>query len=262
MIKRRNKMRNKTIVAIIILLAAGAFLYFAPSLAAETCYYEPYYLSSNLRSVDQYFASRICTQPIVDKYWNTFGFKKKYWDDGFGYEDVCNWQKPLGRIMAALYLLENSYSPKATSLSDWSGPGVRWAYPYSGTVYKMLDDLRGKCYNNDWWAYTSWGPFTDDRIEYYWPLIYHVNTFQRAAIVLHEGHHYGIKENHSCNDYKDTNWEDWRPYASETYYLISYYWSANRHTSSVWKSYAADRADARIASKFCNPPPAWVQNFR
>lgn len=255
-------MKKKNFIWLVLLMTLGTYFIITPIINADTCYYEPYYLSSNLRAIDQYFVSQMCNQATVDKYWNTFGFRKKYWDDGFGYYDVCNWQKPLGRIMAALFLLENSYYPKATSLSDWSGPGVRWAYPYSGTVYKSLSDLRGKCFNNNWWAYTRWGAFTDDRIEFYWPLIYRVHVIQRAAVILHEGHHYGIKKNHSCNDSQDRNWEDWRPYASETYYLISYYWSANRYTSSVWKSYAADRADVRIATKFCNPPPAWVQNFR
>lgn len=231
-------------------------------LEGETCYYEAYYLSSALRAMDQYFVSRICVQSIVDRYWNTYGFQKKYWDDGFGYDDVCSWQQPLGRTMGALYLLENSYTPKASSLSDWSGPGVKWAYPYSGTVYNGLDDLRQMCFNNDWWAYTRWGLFVDDRIEYYWPLTYRVHTIQRGAVVLHEGHHYGIKKDHSCSSTQDSNWSDWRPYASETYYLISYYWSANQHTSTAWKGYAADRADARIAGKFCNTPPDWVVNFR
>ena len=231
---------------------------------AETCYYDPWRLSAELRAIDKYFVSRICVQSTVDKYWNTFGFNKGYWDDGMGWEDCCNWQKPLGRIFGTLYLLENSYSPKATSLSDRSGSAVKWAYPYSGTVYRGLDDLRCKCKNGSWWAYTTWGWwfFVDDRIEYYWKMIYEVNAIQRAAVILHEGHHYGIKEDHSCNDSQDRNWEDNRPYTSETYYLISYYWYANRHTSSAWRGYSADRADARIASKFCNTPPAWVRNFR
>ena len=246
----------------VLLVLAGVYVVSALPLGAETCFYEPNYLSEDLREMDQYFVSRICEQSIVDKYWKTFGFRKKYWDDGFGYNDVCNWQKPLGRAMGALYLLENSYDPKATDLDDWSGPGVRWAYPYSGKVYKGLDDLRQKCFNKSWWAFTKWGFFTDDRIEYYWPFTYRIHTIQRAAIVLHEGHHYGIKKNHSCNDSQDENWEDWRPYASETYYLISYFWDANRHTSSCWKEYAADRADARIGAKFCNPVPDWVKNFR
>lgn len=255
-------MRTKRNGWMILIFAITVFLTVLPQVRAETCFYDPYNLPSNLRAIDQYFVSRICVQSTVDKYWNTFGFRKKYWDDGFGYHDVCNWQKPLGRVMGSLYLLENSYYPKATSLSDWSGPGVRWAYPYSGTVYKDLDDLRQKCFNKSWWAYTRWGIFTDDRIEYYWPLIYEVHAIQRAAVVLHEAHHYGVKKEHSCNDSQDENWSDWLPYASETYFLISYYWSANRHTSSVWKSYAADRADVRIATKFCNQPPAWVRNFR
>jgi hypothetical protein len=114
-------MKRKVRVWVVLSIALGAYLCFAPAVEAATCYYEPYFLSSDLRAMDQYFVSRICEQSIVDKYWGTFGFRKKYWDDGFGYYDVCNWQKPLGRTMGALYLLENSYEPKAANLSERSG---------------------------------------------------------------------------------------------------------------------------------------------
>ncbi len=251
----------KSLVNINLLLISFTLLVNVKS-KSETCYYDPWNLSAELRAIDQYFVSRICVQSTIDKYWYTFGFSKSYWDDGMGYEDCCNWQKPLGRIFGTLYLLENSFSPKATSLNDWSGSAVKWAYPYSGTVYDDLDDLRCKCRNENWLAMTRYGFWVNDRIEYYWRMIYKIHAISRAAVILHEAHHYGIKEGHSCNERQDQNWEDNRPYASETYFLISYYWYANTNTSSTWREYSADRADARIASKFCNTPPDWVRNFR
>ncbi len=229
---------------------------------AASCTYRPWDLEPGERSLERYFVNRMCSQPTVDKFWNTFGFRSSYWDDGFGFHDVCNWQKPLGRMMGSLFLLENSFSPRASSLNDWSGDAVKWAYPYSGTVYRDLDDLRGRCSNGSAAAATYRGAFVNDRIEFYFNGIYNMNAIERAASVLHEGHHYGGRVSHSCNSGQDRNWSDWRPYASDTYYAISYYWNANSHTNASWKEYAADYADARIANRFCNVVPAWVRNFR
>lgn len=240
------------------------FLAFAagPAMAAECSNYGDM-LEPEERSMDRYLNYRICDRSgdFVSRYWDTFGFRKKYWDDGFGYEDVCNSQKPLGRTLSALYLLQYSFSPAATSLSDWSGSAVRWGYPYSATIYQDLNDLRARCGNGRDFAEAFIGR-GDNRIELYLESFYELSALERAGNILHEAHHMGVQRVHSCGRGADRNWSDWLPFASETYYYISYYRNANAHTNSAWKEYAADKADAMISGRFCNQPPAWVQNFR
>ena len=51
-----------------------------------------------LYSGDNYYGQFICRQDLSDYFWLTYGFdgESEYWDDGFGWENFCDTNKPLG----------------------------------------------------------------------------------------------------------------------------------------------------------------------
>ena len=81
-------------------------------------------------SGDNLYGAVICNQVYVDYFWNTYGFagNKDYWDDGFGWEDPCNTDKPLARTFNACYLL--TYSANDYSNDSYSSPILNWGRRY------------------------------------------------------------------------------------------------------------------------------------
>lgn len=70
----------------------------------------------------------ICWQPFVDWAWPAYKFNKTYWVNGFGWDDCCNTDLPLGRIFSALWLL--NYSADDYWNEDWNGNALHWACSY------------------------------------------------------------------------------------------------------------------------------------
>jgi hypothetical protein len=89
---------------------------------------------------DSLYCPRACWQAFIDWAWSAHGFRKTYWDDGFGYEDCCNTDLPLARIFGAMWLL--NYSADDYWNEDWSNNCLHWARRY---VRDQINDLRSLC---------------------------------------------------------------------------------------------------------------------
>ncbi|MEM7677896.1 MAG: hypothetical protein AAF449_18010 [Myxococcota bacterium] len=108
---------------------------------AATCYYSVS-AAESLRSSDTTLSQRTCWQAFINWSWSAYGFQKSYWDDGFGYYDVCNESKALARAMNAIYLATYSDSWTPSGYGDWGGSILRWGQAYA---YDRVDRTRMKC---------------------------------------------------------------------------------------------------------------------
>src|SRR6266540_4252155 len=68
------------------------------------------------------------------------GFQNDYWDNGFGYEDVCNTELPLARTLSGMWLL--NYSADDYWNENWDNNMLHWGRRY---VREQIDDLRSLC---------------------------------------------------------------------------------------------------------------------
>lgn len=201
------------------------------------------------------YLSGFCNQERVNHWWAVFKMRKEDWDNGFGYEDPCNMDLPLGRTFAALYLLTYSADDYARTTSDFSGNALRWAYPYTATNAGRLEALCFKPGSTPGqWAGWAYG----DRIELYIPFFYNFDVPSRAATFLHESRHNGGKSHDggsgcpraaSC----DTNWA----YQGANMYEVLYLWwfgvDGTRTTSAI-KNMALNRARSVHNSAFNTNP--------
>ncbi|MQB43047.1 hypothetical protein [Rhizobium sp. ICMP 5592] len=104
-------------------------------------------------SGDQLYGPRICNQEFIDWAWHTHGFNGDYWQDGWGYDDVCNIRKPLARCLSAIWLL--NYSAEDYNNEDWNTDALHWGPRYVREQFKHYDDLRASCGDGDAKARTS-----------------------------------------------------------------------------------------------------------
>jgi hypothetical protein len=106
-----------------------------------------------IASGDQLYGQRICNQEFIDWAWHTHGFNGDYWQDGWGYDDVCNIRKPLARCLSAIWLL--NYSAEDYNNEDWNTDALHWGPRYVREQFKYYDDLRASCGDGDAKARTS-----------------------------------------------------------------------------------------------------------
>ncbi|MEO6844852.1 MAG: hypothetical protein ABI184_06740 [Ginsengibacter sp.] len=82
-------------------------------------------------SGDSLYGTRICDQAFIDWVWYSYNFDYDYWQDGWGYDDCCNIDKPLARTFNALWALNySSDNPQDESYDQdnllyWGGRYVR-----------------------------------------------------------------------------------------------------------------------------------------
>lgn len=233
----RNYSEQKTI-------ALGIFLFFfsfIPNLFAQQNCSVPAH--DNDADGSSFYANDLCNQERVDHWWGVFDMRKEHWDAGFGFEDCCNLDLPLGRTFAALYLLTYSAEDYAKNTGDFSGNALRWAYPYTASNAGRLEAL---CFKpgstpGQWggWAY-------GDRIEFYLPFFYGFDVVTRAGTFLHEARHndgkshdggIGCPRAASC----DTSWG----YEGSNMYEVLYLWwfavDGTRTTTAI-RNMARNRA--------------------
>lgn len=94
-------------------------------------------------SGDNLYADKICNQPFVDWAWYNYNFDYDFWQNGWGYDDCCNSDKPLARTFNAIWAL--NYSSK----DPWDE-----SYDYDNMLYwggrfvrEQIENykLRAKC---------------------------------------------------------------------------------------------------------------------
>ena len=223
-----------------LILLPLAILSIIASAAGQTCTVPSH---NNNLSGDAFYGASTCSQAYIDQFWSHFDFDQGDWDDGFGYEDPCNINRPLARTFNALYLMAYSAEDYAKNTGDFSGNALRWAYPYCAT---KADELDARCGNGSAFATSITGAAVDDRIELYLGFFYELSVSERAGTILHESRHQdgnshnggsGCPRKTSC----DTNWA----YEGANMYHVLYLWwfaVDGTRTTSAMKNLARSRA--------------------
>ena len=134
-------------------------------------------------SGDNFYGAYICQQQYIDYFWAVYGFNgnKRYWDDGFGWHDCCNTDKPLGRTFNACYLLTYSASDYQNDSYDAPQNILQWGRRY---VRDSFNNLRSFC--GDGGAVAS---FSGGNAKLFLSFWYDYSVVERAAIILHEARH-------------------------------------------------------------------------
>lgn len=284
----------------------------ATTARAQTCTYDPSNYNSEaavgssdtaLAQGDLLFSAHICQAGLNSRYgtlgltyWNTFGFDADEWRNS-GFSNYCDWTQPLARSLIAFDILNNSYTPAATSWDDGSGPRVRSAFGYAARGYNDLDDLRAGCVDGGKYALTH-TDILDDYIKLYIPFFTN-DLVSRAGILFHESVHYRADIDHDCGGIVDRFWTRtqivyksctagsagcscnrnvctkpvpspmpesrglYSTYAYEVDWLYSYWHDANANTNPTMKKWAGYLAQSFAKSKFCDPNtvPAGYKSF-
>lgn len=219
-----------------------------------------YTVPDKTASGDNYYGGFICWQPYVDYFWDTYGFRgnKNYWDDGFGWHDCCNTDKPLARTFNACYLL--TYSASDYENDSYSSSCLNWARRY---VREHIDDLRSKCGDGSAIARSYSGCGADDRVELYLGYWYTKNVPGRAETLIHEARHQGGKPHNANfpagsiygagNSGADSNWD----YEGAWMYAALYLWwfyAAGTRTTSAMRDLARQRGNVVIDNCFAAHP--------
>ncbi len=214
-----------------------------------------YTVSDKNASGDNFYGQFICNQTYIDYFWFNYGFNgnKNYWDDGFGWHDCCNTNKPLARTFNGLYLL--NYSAQDYMNESWGSPILNWGCRYARNE---LDDLRSKCGDGSAWA-TSFG----SRVELYLGFFYSEAVVERAATLLHEARHEGGKGHNANfptgsvfgagNSGADSSWGYHGAWMYDALYLWWFY-AAGTRTTSAMKQRARQRGNLIIDNSFATHP--------
>lgn len=209
-------------------------------------------------SGDNLYGPRICSQPFVDWAWTAHGFRKNYWDDGFGYEDPCNTDRPLARTFNAIWLL--NYSADDYWNEEWSNNILHWGRRY---VRNQIDDLRSLCGDGSAIARTHSGAFVDDRIELYLGFWFSKDVPGRAETLIHESRHMGGKSHHAKfpagsvfgagKSGADSSWGYEGAWMYGALYLWWFY-ADGRRTTWALRQAARQRANLVIDNAFATHP--------
>lgn len=214
------------------------------------CFYSPANLPG---SGDATFASQ-CTQSAINQFWSDFDFDRGDWDDGFGYHDACNTNKPLARTFTALNLLDLFGTSKPADSDNW----LPWFYAFASNEIDELDARCGFGQPGGCRSARTWWGAQDNKTELYWPFFYGRDVPSRAGIIVHEARHAdgrghdgggGCPRNASC----DTTWG----YNGANRYEVLYNWwlrARGNLTTSAIRSLARTRGNAVLAGGFNTRP--------
>jgi hypothetical protein len=226
----------------------------------------------DVTQADRAIMKNACASGWLPHWWAVYGFaaRANYWNDGFGSDQICNADLPLGRMMNALYLLKFSYLP-ANNWGNFKGMYIQWGYPYAAKQFVEANAMEAHCgeYKKDGMPkqYASTAiKGLEDHFEWKMGFFYLENPVERAMTLFHESTHRGTRKNHhnNCEDKgeKDRSWAYHGAYYYGVNWLRSYCLHANTNTNSTYKKWAAQAANTRIADKFCaGDVPASVKNW-
>ncbi|MGQ0617033.1 MAG: hypothetical protein ACT4PW_08570 [Acidimicrobiia bacterium] len=205
-----------------------------------------YTVPNLVTSGDSLYGPRICWQPFVDWAWDAFDFDKDDWDDGFGYDNVCDNTQPLSRAMSGVWCLTYS-SPRFPSES-YSGNILEWGGRFARNA---IDEVDGRCGDGTAVAWTQWGPFADDKTELYLSFFYSRSVPERAGTLIHEARHADGKGHDSAN--RDSSWGYNGAWRWQVCWLAWFAFEGTGTTSAL-KTLARQRANIILASQFVTPP--------
>jgi hypothetical protein len=200
---------------------------------------------------DNLYGPLICCQILIEYFWNTYGFRgnRKYWDNGFGWDDCCNAGLPLARAFNACYLL--TYSSENYQNDSWNAPQgiLQWGRRY---VRNNIEDLRPMCGAGPKRVASFGRWFEDNRVELYLPFFYDLDVPGRVAALIHEARHMAAGRPHNAGR-MDSDWEYEGAWMFEACYLW-WFSSAGARTTSAMRERARQRGNWIIDSCFARHP--------
>jgi hypothetical protein len=258
-------MKSNTTRLGLLLLALAAVI--GTSTARADCTYSLNW-RVDVTLADQAIMNQACASGWINHWWTVDGFANDadFWDDGFGSDQKCNANMPLGRTMNALFLLKFSYLPP-NDWGDTNGWYIQWGYPFAGAQFVAANAMEAHC-----GAYKDGMPqkyasthdsWPEDHFEWFMGFFYLENPVERAMSLFHESIHRGTGKGHGCKGGDaDISWAYHGAYYYGVNWLRSYYLHANANTNSTYKTWAAQNANYRIANKFCaGDVPTAVKNW-
>lgn len=193
---------------------------------------------------DALYGPRICWQPFIDWAWDAFDFDQGDWDDGFGYENVCDNTRPLSRTMSGIWCL--TYSADDYRNESYDSNILQWGCRFARNA---IDELDGRCGSGSI-AHTQWGPVIDNKTELY--LAYFAQAVSlRAGTLVHEARHADGKSHDSRDN--DSSWGYNGAWRWQVCWL-AWFALAGTRTSTAMKTLATQRANNIINSNFDTHP--------
>ena len=197
-------------------------------------------------SGDNLYAPRICWQPFVDWAWEAFDFDKDDWDDGFGYDQVCDNTRPLCRTLSGIWCL--TYSSPNFPSESYNSNILEWGCRFARNA---IDELDARCGSGGTIARTQWGPLVDDWTQLYLPYFYGQGVSLRAGTLIHEARHADGKGHDSGNN--DSSWGYNGAWRWQVCWL-AWFAAAGMSTSVAMKAQARQRANNIINNNFDTHP--------
>ncbi|NOT64322.1 MAG: hypothetical protein HOP19_29240 [Acidobacteria bacterium] len=196
---------------------------------------------------DDLYGARICDQAFIDWAWDAHDFDEGDWDEGFGFDAVCDMNLPLGRTLAGIWCL--NYSAEDYMNEDYGSDILQWGCRY---VRENIDELDARCGDGTAFARTQTGGlFVDEWTELYLPFFYEQGVSLRAGTLVHESRHAGGKDHDDGNN--DSSWEyngSWRWQVC----WLSWFAARGQRTSEPLKTIARQRANFIIDTHFTTHP--------
>jgi hypothetical protein len=196
-------------------------------------------------SGDNLYAPRICWQPFIDWAWEAFDFDKGDWDDGFGYDQVCDNTRPLCRTLSGIWCL--TYSSPNFPSESYSSNILEWGCRF---VRNAIDELDARCGDGTAIARTWWG-LQDNKTELYLGYFYGWGVSMRAGTLIHEARHADGKGHDSGNN--DSSWGYNGAWRWDVCWL-AWFAAAGTSTSVAMRTQATQRANNIINNNFVTHP--------
>lgn len=183
---------------------------------------------------DRYVTDSWChssRQVVRDRYWNDFGFYKRWWNDGFGYNEPCNSKLPLARAMNAIRMIEVANAFGVKLANDSSKSYYSWMSNSSIGTNK-IKRLRAKCNSTAWPGAISGAWFATRTVYMYLKGFYFEarNSVIRASTLIHERahlagkNHNGDENSARCDGARcDKSWEYQGPFFYQVSFLHDFY---------------------------------------
>lgn len=164
-----------------------------------------------------------CRQDFLNDTADFWGMNSKHWDDGFGWNDACNMDKPFARTLVSTVAMLTAHPTPATKRNDWDGGILRASYGWAST----RTNLRADCYENGVIATSKSGKRVDLHLlsdhpgEDYAMAFFHGHSVpERAAIIVHEARHKKGPGHDSQG--RDDSWEQEGAFRYEAEWLRQY----------------------------------------
>lgn len=186
-------------------------------------------------------------QSHINRYWSHFAMESSDWQGEWGYNDVGNVEKPLAKVLNAMWALENSTPP-----NPQSGSVLGWSYDYARNA---IDEIQTTCATSSI-AYTRYGVFIDNYTRLYIPYFYEQNVPVRASTLVHEARHadgWGSAKHNCGGGALDSTFQYDGAWAWEYEWLKWFYYDAANTTDALRLS-ARDAANGILAGSFCTDP--------